>query len=1589
MKLRQQQKADEARRYREEQRVLLESGAGPTTTPISGEQTDPWPIIADAAARDADAYATKVKEAAVPQIERAYRGGSKLLGSMPGFGGDFGPTETDQSDFVHGGMSFGPEGERVKTGGADLNAVMDFAYGTLNTLFSPLAPPMEAALKPALESEGGQQFVQGLDTLGTGIEDLTGITKENQLDSLMLLGVPAAAHYAGKGIKAGAQNMAKRIIDADAAGAFGGGTPKPQGIPEIALPDFEARDYSVPQKSPEVAALEDELDAGRWIDQQETKKRGKAPNRLRVADPSIDLPNEIASDAFNTMGKTIREGMDAEPWWMQPTETRVKPLAADRARVPQEAAPEFYDQSKTPLYNRISAEQKAKAARSPLDELDNEGFGKSARDEAYEDYLSSGTAWTKPPRDNAGFIIPRKLEPDAAKAPPASMGVKVKPGQSLWELLGGSKPKEKSFQAGDDYLRAANQKKIDEYASAPNPLKDVDIDQLVPMQQAKPGAAANVQRAVTIMPEGRMAGKSSGSKNVPITTQPTVSDIANATKASSYGEARFLVEPDGVVHTWTADHGWHDDIAEFIGVGDDAYRGLIHAKDLRAAQASGAKTMTDVIEFTQNKPVAREAWSSFKSDTGLGALPEWQASSKALADSYAATGTKPSLGVNSPEAKAGRAKWFEEQRAAQSPVEQLDSGTIDKPQPPKNWLERREDRNVAWQDDMRPKRPLKPGEPSFNTKLGYMRDESKRPRTPVEEFDNPDPKSAERAAARARADETFAYKEKQPAARMPERNGEIKDETRRIWLDPNRPFVTPKRTDASLPAVLANNVTKEGGTVVRLKNKVGGWIKRTKGATKSRPRFDEAVAAAKAKVGEDFVAERSKAFGKWETDRITATELANRTNKAIEDHIAMTPEQRLVNYAAAEAALRETMGNSGGGIYSFLSPNKKLQKNSEGYIGQEPITLPNGQPVESTGMSLLPYEQRKGFNTCPAGQPCKDSCLGITSGGNKRYKTPRIFQGKKTNALLDYPEATAVALFEDIARAQAKATARGNVLSVRLNVISDLDPKVWAPIIKHFDDTLFIDYSKMQYSSVAPNHHITYSSTGVSNDMTMNVWSNWDRMRRYLDQGENVAMAFSTKKTWPKWVYDIDNAELRKVVDGVSHDFRVVDLQNKGREGVIVGLKNMDENTLDASFNKNVAPEKDASVTSKGFFVKYDPNAKTYQTVKPILDPEGNVIPPGDIAYIPRQPSKAERIGARSAKPGESGAKTGPQTQISVGGRNVTPLENEKMRAAPSQDQIRRGVEKARIDHNILDSDVDPSVEQALKDVLEQGKPVKGKSFEEEYPTTLRDKLFSKKGDPLTKTIHGDKIPKGAYVVGRREHGGEDRAANPRKLAEIMAKRMRKENPDAGIKFVFDEDPDADFGVYNSQLAEYSDGSRKVEPVDITLNTARGKTETAMTLGHESGHALERSAINKNFNEDATFLDHAGNEVPFERIHDVFAVLNRKSLPREVAEELPALYHDTYPNPGFKRMVGKQGRKVSPLNAGYTKASVQPEQLAQAVQLYFYHPAKIKAQYPHTAKWISKNLSNEDVVFNEMGAGAGLAGVMATKFLAEQQQGDR
>lgn len=376
-----------------------------------------------------------------------------------------------------------------------------------------------------------------------------------------------------------------------------------------------------------------------------------------------------------------------------------------------------------------------------------------------------------------------------------------------------------------------------------------------------------------------------------------------------------------------------------------------------------------------------------------------------------------------------------------------------------------------------------------------------------------------------------------------------------------------------------------------------------------------------------------------EEGSVTIKRLTDAFKKAIDNHLSLPPAQQIANARQAENNVAQYVGRGKTGkINSVLTANKKLMKAQTAGEDDTPLTLPDGRTLEMTGLALMPDYREGQFKMCGNSDVCRDLCLGKESGQYRYDPTatqaqmpttkeefeqaknkPRMAAFRRTQAMMRDPESFAVYLHELIDGAKMMAEKRGAHLGVRLNVLSDLSPKIMEPIIKAHPEVSFYDYTKMNYDPVAPNHHYTYSSTGLSQPDrgVENPYSNWRKLRDRLDQGHNVAMAFAHGKSdaFPEELHDEETGKKYRVVSGDEHDFRPLDMVPEGEDGVIIALKNM------AASNSEYKYE-NAARNSHGFFVHHDPDFLKNNRGTFARDENGDRISRNKVYTVRTQPMK-------------------------------------------------------------------------------------------------------------------------------------------------------------------------------------------------------------------------------------------------------------------------------------------------------------------------------------------------------------------------------
>lgn len=436
-----------------------------------------------------------------------------------------------------------------------------------------------------------------------------------------------------------------------------------------------------------------------------------------------------------------------------------------------------------------------------------------------------------------------------------------------------------------------------------------------------------------------------------------------------------------------------------------------------------------------------------------------------------------------------------------------------------------------------------------------------------------------------------------------------KTEEVKAWLDKNVGTVG----DGQNPYEFIGEVTAPAGQIKAVKA-VGAGVK--KGAQELAPVAGQMAEDYMAKTGGLLKAAPDfKVFQEPIQVQPTINSLSGGFDNAITQFTSLDPQTRVSRVQQANQSLAKWLGTlANGKPKPLLTTNGKLLKTEKGVEGGEPITLPDGRNVESAGLALSPAFKQGKFTTCPNSASCAQDCLGKTSGGYYMYgggadlsalKGPRMRSFELTQAFMRDPENFAIKLNDEITALKIKAAQNGNHLAIRLNVLSDINPRVYEKIIKAHPDVTFYDYTKNNTNPIAPNHHYTYSSTGVSQpagynglkESIENPNQNWKQMRRRLDSGSNVAMAFSHKSILPERVIDEETGKVYKVIDGDTYDFRPLDIQPPGVDGVIIGLKNK------AATRK----EESAAKESSGFFVHFDPQIQRAKG-KQVRDESGKPV---------------------------------------------------------------------------------------------------------------------------------------------------------------------------------------------------------------------------------------------------------------------------------------------------------------------------------------------------------------------------------------------
>jgi len=333
---------------------------------------------------------------------------------------------------------------------------------------------------------------------------------------------------------------------------------------------------------------------------------------------------------------------------------------------------------------------------------------------------------------------------------------------------------------------------------------------------------------------------------------------------------------------------------------------------------------------------------------------------------------------------------------------------------------------------------------------------------------------------------------------------------------------------------------------------------------------------------------------------VTISDIGRDFNASIEAYKALSPALQKERLKQARVVLKDEHN-----IGTLLGENGKLQKTRLGDYG---LTFED-KSVASMGLGLASAQKiNESANTCPQSARCASLCLGETSGQNWLYggegqfrSGPRLSQYLKTEALVLHPADFAVVMYNEVKLFEAWANKETGVEvfkekgkedvvtakqvyqpAIRFNVTSDFPPNVFKSLINAFPNVEWYDYTKNNSRSIAPNHHLTYSSDGVAqvvDGKTIGIGSNWKKMVTKLDEGFNVAMAFTSRNDIPAFLKDEVTGKTYQVWNGDNYDARFLDPKRDDGVGMIIGLTNKD---------RTGKPE-DAALKNDGFFVDYNP----------------------------------------------------------------------------------------------------------------------------------------------------------------------------------------------------------------------------------------------------------------------------------------------------------------------------------------------------------------------------------------------------------------
>ncbi len=194
---------------------------------------------------------------------------------------------------------------------------------------------------------------------------------------------------------------------------------------------------------------------------------------------------------------------------------------------------------------------------------------------------------------------------------------------------------------------------------------------------------------------------------------------------------------------------------------------------------------------------------------------------------------------------------------------------------------------------------------------------------------------------------------------------------------------------------------------------------------------------------------------------------------------------------------------------------------------------------------LKPYKTAFG-NSCPMGAPCADDCLDESGRVKLDIKEFNILRARYLKTVLFYVNRNYFNawIHDEIAAYSAK---HGDMLMVRLNGTSDINPKLFGNPMEAFQNVSFYDYTKvLNRTAIADqyeNYHLTYSYSGT-NDAEVDEAMNRGYNVSFVLDGP-MPLRFKKRK-----VFTMDDTDLRPL-DEDRGAFGYLKLK-----GTINGIKN-------------------------------------------------------------------------------------------------------------------------------------------------------------------------------------------------------------------------------------------------------------------------------------------------------------------------------------------------------------------------------------------------------------------------------------------------